>query len=186
MKTMMILACLMVATNALAAQVITLDDGRQVELNDDFTWHYVAPVTSDTLSNDTASSATVKTIPLKHKTLMSVITLGSDKPIMQLSDSGVDVLLDTAQYRSGQLVIASAITNQSSQSVVSIELEIELADMSGNTLLQDKITIWNSIKRLADTYLRPQQVAAGKTIQIKVPQANQYQLSAKITHVETR
>lgn len=186
MKTMMALACLVVTTNALAAQVITLDDGRRIELNDDFTWHYIAPVASSSLSNDTASSTTVKTIPLKNKTLMSVVTIGSDKSIMQLSDSGVDVLLDTAQYRSGQLVIASAITNQSSQSVVSIELEIELADMSGNTLWQDNITIWSSIKRLADTYLRPQQANAGKAIHIKVPQAEQYQLSAKITHVETR
>ncbi|NMV06038.1 DUF3157 family protein, partial [Vibrio parahaemolyticus] len=41
MKTWITLATLLAASSTYAAEVITLADGREVKLNDDFTWEYV-------------------------------------------------------------------------------------------------------------------------------------------------
>jgi hypothetical protein len=53
-------------------------------------------------------------------------------------------------------------------------------------LAKEKVTVWQSIKRMADTYLRPQQAEQGKTIKLAVPQSQQYQFSAKVVEVQTR
>lgn len=188
MKTTLGLSCLLVSSMTFAAQTVTLNDGRQVQLNDDFTWQYVVE-TQTTEATATSSAIPVKpvaTIPVINRQVGSVITLGSQKPVMQLSDSGVDLLLGAAQYQSEQLVIETSLTNQSTQSVVSVEVELELMDMSGAVVATETVSVWTSIKRLADTYLRPQQAVAGKTIKIDVKRADQYQINAKIIKVETR
>ncbi|HAS6780212.1 TPA: DUF3157 family protein, partial [Vibrio parahaemolyticus] len=41
MKTWITLATLLATSSAYAAEVVTLADGREVKLNDDFTWEYV-------------------------------------------------------------------------------------------------------------------------------------------------
>lgn len=183
MKTTIGLSCLLASTMIYAAQTVTLADGRQVQLNDDFTWQYIVEASTDTPS---IPVKTVAAIPVINRQVGSVIQLGSQKPVMQLSDSGVDVLLGAAQYQSDQLVIETSLTNQSTQSVVLVEVEVELLNMSGEVIYEQTFAVWTSIKRLADTYLRPQQAIAGKTIKIPVERAEQYQIHAKIIKVETR
>ncbi len=183
MKTTIGLSCLLASTMVYAAQTVTLADGRQVQLNDDFTWQYIVEAATDTPS---IPVKTVAAIPVINRQVGSVIQLGSPKPVMQLSDSGVDVLLGAAQYQSDQLVIETSLTNQSTQSVVLVEVEVELLNLSGEVISEQTFSVWTSIKRLADTYLRPQQAIAGKTIKIPVERAEQYQINAKIVKVETR
>lgn len=188
MKTTLGLSCLLFSSMTFAAQTVTLSDGRQVQLNDDFTWQYVV----EAVPSDPAAAASVipvkpiAAIPVVNKKVASVIELGSQKPVMQLSDSGIDLLLGTAQYQSGQLIIETSLTNQSTQSVVLVEVEVELIDTSAAVIARETFSVWTSIKRLADTYLRPQQVAAGKPIKIDIERAEQYQISAKIIQVEAR
>lgn len=190
MKRFIPLLGLLVSSTALAAQVITLEDGRQVQLNDDFTWGYVQ--TNEVVQTDNHSKLSkVETIPLAatpviNKQVGTTITVGSKKPIMQLQDSGVELLLGSAQYQDGEIVIPTSLTNQSSNAVVSVEVEITLSDLQGQKLAQEKIKVWQSIKRMADTYLRPQTSEQGRSITIAVEQAEQYQLSAKIVNLETR
>jgi hypothetical protein len=105
---------------------------------------------------------------------------------MQLSDSGVDVLIGSACYEGGELVLPTSITNQSSQSVIQVEVEVQVFDMSGKQLAKESVTVWQSIKRIADTYLRPQQAEQGKVIKLAVPQSQQYQFSAEVLEVKTR
>ncbi|NVD05881.1 DUF3157 family protein [Vibrio sp. JPW-9-11-11] len=187
MKITFGLSCLLLSGMACATQTITLDDGRQVQLHDDFTWQYVIEA-QEKESNSTATIPVkpVATIPVINRQVDSVVTLGSQKPVMQLSDSGVDLLLRSAQYLSGQLVIETSLTNQSTQSVVLVDLELALMDMAGKVLATQTVSVWTSIKRLADTYLRPQQAVEGKTITWDVARAEQYQIKAKIIKVETR
>lgn len=185
MNTTLGLSCLLVSSMTLAAQTVTLDDGRQVQLNDDFTWQYVVN-TPDTEASATMAVKPAAVIPLISRQVDSVITLGSQKPVMQLSDSGVDLLLGTAQYQSGQLVIETSLTNQSTQSIVLVNIEVELLDMAGKVLATETVPVWTSIKRLAETYLRPQQAVEGKALKLNVERAEQYQINAKIIKVETR
>ena len=197
MKTWITLATLLATSSVYAAEIVTLADGRSVKLNDDFTWEYVV---ENTAPKATAASATktvtaeaeavavpvIATIPVVSKTVGTTVTVNAKKPTMQLSDSGVDILIGSASYQGGELVFPTSITNQSSQSVIQIEVEVEVFDMSGKALAKEKVIVWQSIKRMADTYLRPQQAEQGKTIKLAVPQSQQYQFSAKVVELQTR
>ncbi|EOX3956125.1 DUF3157 family protein [Vibrio alginolyticus] len=202
MKTWITLATLLAASSTYAAEVITLADGREVKLNDDFTWEYVMkkPAQQATETQTTASvvetiaapaiatipAPAIATIPVITKTVGTTVVVNAKKPTMQLSDSGVDVLIGSASYQSGELILPTSITNQSSQSVIQVEVEVQVFDMSGQQLAKENVTVWQSIKRMADTYLRPQQAEQGKSIKLAVPQSQQYQFSAKVLEVKTR
>lgn len=192
MKNLITLMMASWAPVALAGEIVTLQDGRDVQLNDDFTWQYVQPVeTSNSMSVAPAKPAIVAAAPVLAAPLVkaqrgSMIELGSTKPTLQLSNSGVDIVLGSARYRDGQLILPAAITNQSTQSVINIVLQVEILDEQGNLLTTQTTTIWQSIKRMADTYLRPQASVAGKAIEVKVDEAPRYQIRASVTQVESR
>ncbi|EMK6670388.1 DUF3157 family protein [Vibrio fluvialis] len=192
MKNLITLMMASWAPVALAGEIVTLQDGRDVQLNDDFTWQYVQPVeTSNSTSvapakPEVVAAAPVLAAPLVKAQRGSMIELGSTKPTLQLSNSGVDIVLGSAHYRDGQLILPTAITNQSTQSVINIVLQVEILDEQGNLLTTQTTTIWQSIKRMADTYLRPQTSVAGKAIEVKVDEAPRYQIRASVTQVESR
>ncbi|EKO3418904.1 DUF3157 family protein [Vibrio fluvialis] len=192
MKNLITLMMASWAPVALAGEIVTLQDGRDVQLNDDFTWQYVQPVeTSNSMSVAPAKPEVVAATPVLAAPLVkaqrgSMIELGSTKPTLQLSNSGVDIVLGNARYRDGQLILPTAITNQSTQSVINIVLQVEILDEQGNLLTTQTTTIWQSIKRMADTYLRPQASVAGKAIEVKVDEAPRYQIRASVTQVESR
>ncbi|MFM2656231.1 DUF3157 family protein [Vibrio owensii] len=208
MKTWITLATLLASSSVYAAEVVKLADGREVKLNDDFTWEYVVKkatpkATETTLEKAEAVEATattaveavatsapatteMATIPVVNKKVGTTVVVNAKKPTMQLSDSGVDVLIGSASYEDGELIFPTSITNQSSQSVIQVEVEVQVFDMAGKQLAKENITVWQSIKRMADTYLRPQQAEQGKAIKLAVPQSQQYQFSAEVLEVKTR
>ncbi|WP_447470323.1 DUF3157 family protein [Vibrio harveyi] len=209
MKTWITLATLLASSSVYAAEVVKLADGREVKLNDDFTWEYVvkkaasentlekveaveaAAVVASTTAVEADTTQTTKapeiaTIPVVNKKVGTTIVVNAKKPTMQLSDSGVDVLIGSARYEDGELILPTSVTNQSSQSVIQVEVEVQVFDMSGKPLAKESVTVWQSIKRMADTYLRPQQAEQGKAIKLAVPQSQQYQFSAEVLEVKTR
>ncbi|MCW8333565.1 DUF3157 family protein [Vibrio paucivorans] len=186
MKNGIAFACLLATSSTYAAEQVTLEDGRQVQLNDDFTWQYVPEPATDQSEVKQAVEPAVVAIPVVTQKVGTLVTVGSKKPTMQLSDSGVDVLLGSAQYQDGELVIPTSLTNQSSQSVILVTVDITVSDTTGKVLFSGSVDIWKSIKRMADTYLRPQQAEQGKTIQLDLDEHKQYQVSAHISQVSTR
>ncbi|WP_404970247.1 DUF3157 family protein [Vibrio campbellii] len=211
MKTWITLATLLATSSVYAAEVVKLADGREVKLNDDFTWEYVvkkatpkatettlekveaveaAAVVASTTAIEAVATPTptteMATIPVVNKKVGTTVVVNTKKPTMQLSDSGVDVLIGSARYEGGELIFPTSITNQSSQSVIQVEVEVQVFDMAGKQLAKENITVWQSIKRMADTYLRPQQAEQGKAIKLAVPQSQQYQFSAEVLEVKTR
>ncbi|WP_348984824.1 DUF3157 family protein [Vibrio sp. ABG19] len=203
LQTLLATACVAALTAPVvqAAQRVTLDDGRQVELNDDFTWHYVQPAapakpkpaaenrteTSPvTTAAPAAAAAPLIAAPLVPRQRGTLVEVGSTKPTLQLSQSGVDIVLGSARYEDGHLIIPTAITNQSLQSVISIALNVELMDEQGKVLSHDSATIWQSIKRMAETYLRPQTAVAGKELKLATDQAERYQIRVSVENLQTR
>lgn len=211
LQTLLATACVAVlaAPVAQAAQIVTLDDGRQVELNDDFTWRYVQPAApvkpqpaaenrteTNAASNaegspvttaaPAASAAPLIAAPLVPRQRGTLVEVGSTKPTLQLSQSGVDIVLGSARYEDGHLIIPTAITNQSLQSVISIALKVELMDEQGQVLSHDSAIIWQSIKRMAETYLRPQTSVAGKELKLAADEAGRYQIRVSVESLETR
>ncbi|ABU69411.1 DUF3157 family protein [Vibrio campbellii] len=211
MKIWITLATLLASSSVYAAEVVKLADGREVKLNDDFTWEYVvkkdtpkatettlekveaveaAAVVASTTAVEAVATPTptteIATIPVVNKKVGTTVVVNAKKPTMQLSDSGVDVLIGSASYENGELMFPTSITNQSSQSVIQVEVEVQVFDMTGKPLAKQSVTVWQSIKRMADTYLRPQQAEQGKAIKLAVPQSQQYQFSAEVLEVKTR
>ncbi|MBN3494361.1 DUF3157 family protein [Vibrio neptunius] len=190
---------LLTSSLVFASQTVTLEDGRQVQLNDDFTWQYVVQVETTKTDEIAVVKETVQpaatipikkpkvaTIPLIEKAVGTIATVGSNRATMQLSDSGVEVLLGAVSYENGQLIIPTSVTNQSSQSVILVEIEIQVSTTSGDVLSKKSVKVWQSIKRMADTYLRPQQVEQGKTIELAIDKAEQYLVTAKVVNLATR
>lgn len=211
MKTWITLATLLASSSVYAAEVVKLADGREVKLNDDFTWEYIvkkatpkatettlekveaveaAAVVASTTAVEAVATPTptteIATIPVVNKKVGTTVVVNAKKPTMQLSDSGVDVLIGSASYENGELMFPTSITNQSSQSVIQVEVEVQVFDMTGKPLAKQSVTVWQSIKRMADTYLRPQQAEQGQAIKLAVPQSQQYQFSAEVLEVKTR
>ncbi|MDF2155099.1 DUF3157 family protein [Vibrio sp. CAU 1672] len=193
MKTWISLATLLATSSVYAAEVVTLADGRQVKLNDDFTWEYLVNAaaeksvnTSENQAPELVAAPLITAIPLVNKLTGTTIVVNANKPAMQLSDSGVDILIGPARYQQGELLLPTSVTNQSSQSVILVTLEVQVLDMSGKELATETVNVWQSIKRLADTYLRPQQAEQGNSIKLALPESPQYQLVAKIVEVKTR
>ncbi|MGF1757701.1 DUF3157 family protein [Photobacterium sagamiensis] len=209
MKTMTRLCGVLVALattgNAWAAdQIVTLQDGRQVVLHDDFTWQYAAPVIESPkavektqadvkISTDSAKPA-VTAIPVVAVSPAGIpvataqkgvrVELGASKNIQQLSKSGIDVLLQSARYENGELVIPTMLTNQGTGAVVSVVLKVKLMSENGRELASEEVPIWSSIKRVPETYFRPKTQQEGKPVKLPVPEASAYFISAEIIEVE--
>lgn len=190
-----IVIALIASSSAWAAdQTVTLKDGRQVILHDNFTWQYKAQ------ANDPATSPLLKTtataIPVAATSAVAIpiisapkgveVELGTTKAIQQLSNSGMDVLLTAAHYENGTLIIPTMMTNQSSKSVVNVTMKVRLSNSDGQTIATDEFTVWRSINRMPDTYFRPKTQHQGKPIIFDVPKAERYFIDAEITDVDMR
>ncbi|PSU72956.1 DUF3157 domain-containing protein [Photobacterium phosphoreum] len=189
-----IIIALIASSSAWAAdQTITLKDGRQVILYDNFTWQYKAqtnhPTTSPTLKTTTAIpviATSAMAIPVISALKGVAVEIGSKKAIQQLSNSGIDVLLTAAHYENGTLIIPTMMTNQSSKSVVNVTMKVRLSNSDGQTIATDEFTVWRSINRMPDTYFRPKTQHQGKPITFDVPKAERYFIDAEITDVDMR
>ena len=178
-----------------ADQTITLKDGRQVILHDNFTWQYKAQ-TNNSATSPTLKTTTATAIPVIATSAVAIpiisalkgveIELGTTKAIQQLSDSGMDVLLTAAHYENGTLIIPTMMTNQSSKSVVNVTMKVRLSNNDGQTIATDEFTVWRSINRMPDTYFRPKTQHQGKPITFDVPKAERYFIDAEITDVDMR
>ena len=206
MKSYLLIASALLAnsvfvSSAFAEQMVTLPDGKQVLLKDDFTWQYVAPkqteaaaitseiavpVSAAPIAAAPIAAAPFVTLPVSTNTRGTTIVVNSKKPSLQLSQSGVDVVLGASRYEDGELIIPTAITNQGTQAVILVSLNISVFTAEGELLAEEEVAVWKSIKRMADTYLRPKTGEEGKLIKLDLEQHPEYQIKAEITEVLAR
>ena len=171
--------------------MVTLQDGKQILLKDDFTWQYVAQEQAEEVATTSEiavpiAAAPVVAVPVATNVRGTTIVVDSKKPSLQLSQSGVDVVLGASHYEDGELIIPTAITNQSTQAVILVSVKIDVYSASGELLEEKTVAVWKSIKRMADTYLRPKTDAEGTSIKLAVEQHPEYQIKAEIVEVLTR
>lgn len=181
-----LLAFTLLSSSVMAEQTVTLQDGKQVRLKDDFTWEYIYTSVEQT-SISAEQATTFEAIPVVQQAMKgTTVTVGDNKPSLQLSKSGVDVLVGTSLYEDGQLIFPVSLTNQSTQAVVLVTLTFAIYSPTGELLQEGNIDTWKSIKRLADTYLRPQTAAEGKELIVDVEQYTEYRIEVDIESVVTR
>ncbi|CAK3901966.1 ribonuclease [Vibrio sp. 10N.286.55.E10] len=191
MKSYLLIASALLSSSAFADQMVTLQDGKQVLLKDDFTWQYVAQKQAEEVATtseiaEPVAAVPVVAVPVTTNTRGTTIVVNSKKPSLQLSQSGVDVVLGASRYEGGELIIPTAITNQGTQAVILVSLNISVFTAEGTLLAEEEIAVWKSIKRMADTYLRPKTGEEGKLIKIDLEQHPEYQIKAEITEVLAR
>ena len=178
----LILAASIVSLSTWAGETVQLKDGRYIQLNDDFTWQYVPQQQTSELTPPVLAAPVIA----KPRLSGVAITVGDHNPVLQLSDSGVDVVLSAPRYEHGKLKLSIAITNQSSQSVIAVRLAIRVQDAQGVWSEEQEVTIWQSIKRMSETYLRPRTSVEGKPLELNLAEQSQYTLHATIKQIETR
>ncbi|MFS1441207.1 MULTISPECIES: DUF3157 family protein [unclassified Vibrio] len=191
MKSYLLIASALLSSSAFADQMVTLQDGKQVLLKDDFTWQYVAQKQAEEVATTSeiavpVAAVPVVAVPVTTNTRGTTIVVNSKKPSLQLSQSGVDVVLGASRYEGGKLIIPTAITNQGTQAVILVSLNISVFTAEGTLLAEEEVAVWKSIKRMADTYLRPKTGEEGKLIKIDLEQHPEYQIKAEITEVLAR
>lgn len=187
MRSYLLIASALLSGSAFADQLITLPDGKQVNLKDDFTWEYVATqAESEVTTSSTSAKPSIAAIPVATAVTGTTIKLDDTKPSLQLSKSGVDILLGAASYQDGELIIPTAITNQGTQPVIFVSLKVKVFSKEGELLAEQQVDTWKSIKRMAETYLRPQSSAEGKSIKLAIEKQDQYQLQAEVVEVLAR
>ncbi|ROP12948.1 DUF3157 family protein [Vibrio crassostreae] len=191
MKSYLLIASALLSSSAFADQMVTLQDGKQILLKDDFTWQYVAQKQAEEVATTSeiavpVAAVPVVAVPVTTNTRGTTIVVNSKKPSLQLSQSGVDVVLGASRYEGGELIIPTAITNQGTQAVILVSLNISVFTAEGTLLAEEEVAVWKSIKRMADTYLRPKTGEEGKLIKIDLEQHPEYQIKAEITEVLAR
>ncbi|MFA0234388.1 DUF3157 family protein [Vibrio sp. 10N.222.55.C7] len=186
MKPYLLIASALLSSSAFADQMVTLQDGKQILLKDDFTWQYVAPKQTEAATTTSETAVPVVAVPVATNTHGTTIVVNSKKPSLQLSQSGVDVVLGASRYEDGELIIPTAITNQGTQAVILVSLNISVFTAEGELLAEEEVAVWKSIKRMADTYLRPKTGEEGKLIKLDLEQHPEYQIKAEITEVLAR
>ncbi|TCN75064.1 uncharacterized protein DUF3157 [Vibrio crassostreae] len=191
MKSYLLIASALLSSSAFADQMVTLQDGKLVLLKDDFTWQYMAQKQAEEVATTSeiavpVAAVPVVAVPVTTNTRGTTIVVNNKKPSLQLSQSGVDVVLGASRYEGGKLIIPTAITNQGTQAVILVSLNISVFTAEGTLLAEEEVAVWKSIKRMADTYLRPKTGEEGKLIKIDLEQHPEYQIKAEITEVLAR
>ncbi|MEZ9133308.1 DUF3157 family protein [Vibrio breoganii] len=190
------LGLLLVSNVYAGQQVVQLEDGRQAVLNDDFTWKYLDVSANEkvtkpasVVSSDLPTAAPMATSVAASTSLVagaSIVVLDGDNIQVTVEHSGVEINLVGTQWNDGYLVIDTEITNNGLQPVIKADLKIDVYDLQGNLLASEEHAVFRSIKRMADTYLRPQQTKQGSTIKIELPQQEQYQILSEISELDHR
>jgi hypothetical protein len=191
MKSYLLILSALLANSALvssafANQMVTLQDGKRILLKDDFTWQYVTQKQTQEIMTASETTASVTAVPVTTNVRGTTIIIDSEKPSLQLSQSGVDVVLGASQYEDGELIIPTALTNQGTQAVILVSLKLGVYSPNGNLLEEKTVAVWKSIKRMADTYLRPKTDAEGASIKLAIDKYPEYQIKVEVVEVLTR
>lgn len=143
---------------------VTLPDGRQVQLNDDFTWEYLVvkpaePVQSVTAEeNAGAVAAPVLTDQAK----------ANPELLAQMARDGVVVKLDKIEG-SDPLALTFMVSNTGSRNVVGVRGMVTLFSADGVQLSRQEARFWVAENRLPETYLRKGQARPSLALEIPRP-----------------
>ena len=137
-----------------------LADGRLIQIEDDFTWHYVLEASA---AKPTQPQSQSDVTQLGDQVLADPGLLHTD------AASGVKVHL-LKQVRDGdQLGMTVEVTNLAAGSVVRVQGRITLYSAQGVQLSQQESPFWQAEYRLPESYLRQDQTRTFRTIWLPWP-----------------
>ncbi|MFC5704864.1 DUF3157 family protein [Aeromonas eucrenophila] len=141
---------------------VTLPDGRQVQLNDDFTWEYllVKPATAATTA-EAATGAAVAPVLTEQ-------ALTNPDMLSQAVKDGITVKLNRIEGED-PLQLQFMLSNTGSRNVVRVNGSVTLFNAKGTQLSSQEVHFWVGENRLPDSYLRKGEQRPSRDIELARP-----------------
>ncbi|KEP92261.1 DUF3157 family protein [Aeromonas caviae] len=140
---------------------ITLPDGRQVQLNDDFTWEYLLVKPAATVAGQAVTASVAAPVlteqAMAHPDLLS-----------QATRDGITVKLDLVAG-DDPLSLQFVVSNTGSRNVVRVNGSLTLFSADGVQLSSEPVRFWVGENRLPDSYLRKGEARASRAIELARP-----------------
>ncbi|MCX7133310.1 DUF3157 family protein [Aeromonas sp.] len=138
---------------------VTLPDGRQVQLNDDFTWEYL--LIKPTASGEVVTGAVA--VPVLTEQAMTNPDL-----LAHAVKDGISVKLDKIEG-SDPLSLQFLVSNTGSRSVVRVRGSVTLFSEQGAQLVKQEARFWVGENRLPESYLRKGQQRPSLVLEMPRP-----------------
>lgn len=190
---------LLLSSSVMAADVatITLENGAQVRLKDDFTWEYIitetkaaempmavaAAPSANIVSTSTAAVAAAPVTTLTANAIARPELLGST------AKDGIKVTFTDSQWKGNKLGLTFELASTSSEHVTLVEVEASFFADDGSLLKTEKLEVWEAIFRMPETYLRKGEQRKSRVIWVEDVDKNRWQkqlVNLKITEINSR
>lgn len=190
---------LLLSSTVIAADVatITLENGAQVRLKDDFTWEYIitetkaaempvavaAAPSANIVSTSTAAVAAAPVTTLTANAIARPELLGST------AKDGIKVTFTDSQWKGNKLGLTFELASTSGEHVTLVEVEASFFADDGSLLKTEKLEVWEAIFRMPETYLRKGEQRKSRVIWVEDVDKNRWQkqlVNLKITEINSR
>ncbi|MCP3129258.1 DUF3157 family protein [Shewanella sp. KJ2020] len=199
---------LLLSSSVMAADVatITLENGAQVRLKDDFTWEYIitetkaaeAPAvatiaaTPSTVVTTTAAAVASSTSAVEAAAPVTMLTanaIARPELLGSTAKDGIKVSFTDSQWKGDKLGLSFELASTSGEHVTLVEVEASFFGDDGTLLKTEKLEVWEAIFRMPETYLRKGEQRKSPVIWVEGIDKNQWQkqlINIKITEINSR
>ena len=198
---------LLLSSSVMAADVatITLENGAQVRLKDDFTWEYlitetkaakapaVATVATPSSTVTTAAAAVASSTSAveatKPVTTLTANAIARPEILGSTAKDGIKVTFSESQWKQEKLGLTFELASTSGEHVTLVEVEASFFADDGTLLKTEKLEVWEAIFRMPETYLRKGEQRKSPVIWVEGVDKNRWQkqlLNLKITEINSR
>ncbi len=193
---------LLLSSSVMAADVatITLENGAQVRLKDDFTWEYII---TETKVAEAPAVATVATAPSVAAVASTPVAVEAAKPVTTLTANaiarpellgstakdGIKITFSESQWKGDKLGLTFELASTSGEHVTLVEVETSFFADDGTLLKTEKLDVWEAIFRMPETYLRKGEQRKSPVIWVEGVDKSRWQkqlLNLKITEINSR
>ena len=193
------------AAMAADVAVITLENGANVRLKDDFTWEYIitetvsAPTTinAPAVANISATAAqqTNTVTPTEaasvtdSTTRLTASAMAQPELLASTTKEGIKITLADTKWKGDKLGLVFDFDSTSNEHVTIVEVEVSFYDDNGALLKTEKLEAWEAIFRMPETYLRKGQHRQSPALWVEGVNQQQWQkqlISLKIVEIESR
>lgn len=196
---------LLLTSSVMAADVanITLENGAQVRLKDDFTWEYVITETkaapnalaAAAVASASSNVASVPSAAVTTQTVAAPVTTLTATAITQpellgsTAKDGIKVSFAEGQWKGDKLGLSFDLASTSNEHVTLVEVEASFFADNGTLLKTEKLEVWEAIFRMPETYLRKGEQRKSSVIWVEgidKPQWQKQLINLKITEINSR
>ena len=196
---------LWLSSSVMAADVanITLENGAQVRLKDDFTWEYVITETkaapnalaATAVASASSNVASVPSAAVTTQTVAAPVTTLTATAITQpellgsTAKDGIKVSFAEGQWKGDKLGLSFDLASTSNEHVTLVEVEASFFADNGTLLKTEKLEVWEAIFRMPETYLRKGEQRKSSVIWVEGIDKAQWQkqlINLKITEINSR